>query len=309
MNRLMVMGSVNMDIIMQVNRMPMPGECMVAQQVTKQVGGKGLNQAVAAARCGAQTTYVGKVGADEAADEIRKVLSNEGIVPQLYLSRKEPTGAAYIMLDRSGQNRIIVHGGANQDFTDQDIARLEETIAHQDILLIQLETNLPSIEGAVKCAIKHKVPVIVDAGPARPGILELFSGVDVVSPNETELAELLGCEKIEPADRIAACRKILKHGAKAILLKLGSEGSLWVTADNAIFYPAYRGVKAIDTTGAGDAFTAAFACAVLHGESIDAAIHQATLAGAIAVTRRGALRSMPTKKEIEALSQEISTAG
>ena len=117
------------------------------------------------------------------------------------------------------------------------------------MLLIQLETNLPSIEGAVKCAIKHKVPVIVDAGPARPGILELFSGVDVVSPNETELAELLGCEKIEPADRIAACRKILKHGAKAILLKLGSEGSLWVTADDAIFYPAYRGVKAISTAG------------------------------------------------------------
>jgi len=308
MKKLMVLGSVNMDITLQVHRVPAAGECLTAQWVTRQVGGKGLNQAVAAARCGAQVTYVGKVGADAAADEIRGILEKERIASRLYLSSNQPTGSAYIMLESTGQNRIIVHGGANQGFNGQDIADMEKTIGEQDMLLMQLETNLESVSGAIAYAAKQHIPIIVDAGPAKPGILPLFSAVDVVSPNETELATLLGRSEIKPIDRMAACHEILRHGAKAVLLKLGSEGALWVTQEEAIPYPAYRGVQAVDTTGAGDAFTAAFACALLDGKSTDAAIRYATLAGAIAVTRPGALHSMPTKTEIEALNDKIHSA-
>ncbi len=301
---MMVLGSVNMDITLFVHRAPVPGECLTAQKVSRQIGGKGLNQAVAARRYGADITYVGKVGMDAAAQEVRHILNMEHIDPILFESQTEPTGSAYIILESTGQNRIIVHGGANLDFTGDDIAGLEKRIAGFDLILMQLETNPEVVEAVIAFGKKRDIPVIIDAGPAKAGLLPIFKGVDVLSPNETELALLMGTDHIRPENRVEACREILRCGVKAVLLKIGSEGSIWVTGNEAIEYPAYQVPQVVDTTGAGDAFTAAFASAVLEGNNTDASIRLATAAGALAVTKAGALPSMPYRKEIQTLQQD-----
>ena len=304
MRKMMVLGSVNMDVTLHINRAPLPGESMTAQKVSRQIGGKGLNQAVAARRFGADVTYIGKIGMDAAAEDIRLTLNREHINSILLQSTDEPTGSAYILLESTGQNRIIVHGGANLNFTGNDIAELEKRMDEFDLILMQLETNLEVVQAMIDLGKKRHLPVIIDAGPARANLLPMFKGVDVLSPNETELAILMGMDRILPEHRTEACKEILRYGVKAVLLKLGAEGSLWVTEKDAAAYPAYHVPAVVDTTGAGDAFTATFASAVLEGKSIDSAIHLATAAGALAVTKAGALPSMPYREEIQNLQQE-----
>lgn len=293
MKRLLVMGSANVDITLEMERVPLGGECLMARSVRRQIGGKGVNQAVAAARLQTPVTFVGKVGHDEDGQAVERLLKAEGAETCLLRSSSQPTGTAYILLEENHQNRIIVHGGANQDYTNQDVDRIKELIDEHDAFLLQLETSMEAIRVLIDYAVEQGKRVIVDAGPALPGLLPMFRGVDVISPNETELATLTGIDETSEEAQTAACRMLLEAGAKAVLLKRGDKGSLWLTEEEHWVIPACPGVAAVDTTGAGDAFTAAFANRMVQGASVSEALTLATAAGAAAVTRMGAMASMP----------------
>ncbi len=297
MSKVLVVGSVNADITLKMDAMPQPGQCLLAQSVTKSMGGKGLNQGIAMARQEIYTTFVGKVGRDSNAAAVENELKKHGVHASLLYSDHAPTGEAYILLENNAQNRIIVYGGANQDYTKDDLAKITALIDAHDALLVQLEISLPILQKIIQYAVSRGKFVVVDCGPAQAGILDYFAGVNVVSPNETELAVLTGRAGTSLPDRVAACRMILDHGARAVLLKLGSEGALWGTRDDYRAFPACA-VKAVDSTGAGDSFTAAFTAACLAGYPAEQAIEYATKAGALAVTKFGALASIPTKRDI-----------
>lgn len=298
MKKLLVIGSANQDVTLRLTTFPLPGQCLIADGVSTQLGGKGLNQAVAAARQGADVTFAGRIGCDGTGNAMVALLEREGVHNAVTHDPQAPTGSAYILLERNSENRIIVHGGANQTFSPEAVEAMEALVDSHDLLLLQLEISMWAIERVLQRAAQGRKTVVLDGGPARPGLLPMMRGIFCVSPNETELAVLTQMPCRTHEERIAACRRILEHGVHAVLLKLGSNGSLWVTADGESAFPACQGVHAVDTTGAGDAFTAAFACALLRGETEREAIRYATRAGAAAVTKHGAIDAMPSRQEI-----------
>lgn len=305
MKKLLVIGSVNQDITLLLNAFPLAGQCLIADGVSTQLGGKGLNQAVAAARQGVDVTFAGRIGCDEAGDAVMALLERERVQNAVTRDPQAPTGSAYILLERNSENRIIVHGGANQTFSPEAVETMEALVDSHDLLLLQQEISMWAIERVLQRAAQGKKTVVLDGGPARPGLLPMMRGIFCVSPNETELAVLTQMPCRTHEERIAACRRILEYDVQAVLLKLGSSGSLWVTADDESTFSVCQGIHAVDTTGAGDAFTAAFACALLRGKTEREAIRYATRAGAAAVTKHGAIDAMPSWQEILSIPEPM----
>jgi ribokinase len=299
--QVVVVGSTNFDMVVKAERLPKEGETMLVSNLNFFPGGKGANQAVAVARMGPRTSLVGAVGSDIIGDFLLQGLRAEGI--DTARVRRDPTrstGSAFIMLFPNGNNCIAVDPAANLNLTPADIERAKDVIERADALSTVLEIPLEAVEAALRLARKAGKLTVLDAGPPRYCPLEILTLADVVSPNETELAHLTGEEVRGRVSAREAAEKLLSLGVKTLVLKLGSDGSMLVTAKKSKHFPACK-VDPIDPTAAGDAFTAALTVELAAGRDLEHAIRFANYAGALAASKLGAQPSLPTRLEVEAL--------
>ncbi len=293
-----------MDLVIRVPRMPTPGETVLGTDFQTIPGGKGANQAVGAARLGAQVSLIGLVGDDDFGRRLLDNLRLEGVdVSQVGVHPDAATGIAMITLDESGQNSIVVASGANMRLTPGQVAASWETLGKVDVVVMPLEVPLECITQAIELGRRSGAQIVLNPAPAQPLPNDLLRGVDVLVPNESETALLTGesVETLEQAER--AGRKLQDRGAESLVMTLGSRGVLLMDGDTrTAALPAHK-VNVVDTTAAGDAFVAALAVALSEGEALEQAARMANAAGAIAVTRMGAQPSMPTRQDINELLQ------
>jgi ribokinase len=301
MPRIMVVGSSNTDMVVKTERLPAPGETVIGGEFVSVPGGKGANQAVAAARLGAEVIFVARLGCDVFGDSSLRNFEREGLSTKYVVRDPEkPSGVALIFVDSGAENMIAVAPGSNGALSPADVDRAAEALPECDALVVQLEVPIETVEHAVRLAHGLGVRVILNPAPARPLSRELLSMADVLVPNETEARQLLGLSPDERVDDAALVRRFLDMGVKSVILTLGARGVLVVTADESRTVPARR-VQAVDTTAAGDAFTGALAVALSSGMDMFDSARFACTAASIAVTRLGAQCSMPTRKEVDVL--------
>ena len=296
-----VVGSVNMDLVVRCERLPREGETVFGRDFRVIPGGKGANQAVAAARLGAEAYMAGRVGDDEFGERLLANLRKEGInVDHLQVDKAAPTGVALIDIVASGNNSIVVAPGANMASTPKDLDGLTPLLTRADVLIVQFETPIPVVGRALELARAQGVTSVLDAGPAVECPSEILSTADVVSPNETEAEALTGVPVSDVASAERAAKSLLEKGVSTAVLKLGEQGALVATAERIEHVPGYS-VSAVDTTAAGDAFTAALAVRLAERDSLLDAARYANAAGACACTKVGAQPAMPTSAEVAAL--------
>jgi len=300
--RVVVVGSSNFDMVVNADRPPREGENMQVSNLKFFPGGKGVNQAVAVKRQGAGVTFIGAVGTDIMGDFLVDHLEASGIDTRWVRRESErSSGCAFISIYPSGNNSIVVDPGANRTLSPEDIDRAQQAIAEADAVLTVLEVPVETVEALFRAGRKAGKLTVLDAGPPRQWSTEILKLADVVSPNEMEL-EALSKETVRGRYSVkTAAGKLLEQGAEKVVVKMGGDGAMLVTAYGATHFPASK-VKVVDPTAAGDAFTAALTVKLAAGERIEDAIRYANLAGALAVTRRGALPSLPTREEVEAFA-------
>ncbi len=306
MSHIVVVGSLNMDLVVQVSAIPAPGETVLGSNFATIPGGKGANQAVAAARLGAKVTLIGRVGADGFGEQLLAAARAEGIdVTHVGVDGTSATGIAMITVDATGQNSIAVASGANYRLTAVHVRQAWEQLDQVDLLVMPLETPLETIETAVALANQSGVKVILNPAPARPLPASILAGVDVLVPNESETTLLTGIpiDSVEETQR--AARRLLALGVGNVVLTLGSRGALVLAGEmGEITAVAPHQVTVVDTTAAGDAFVAGLAVALGEGESLVAAAQFANAVGALAVTKQGAQPGMPRREEVEKLLEK-----
>jgi ribokinase len=291
---LVVVGSLNMDLVVRAPRHPRPGETLIGSQFQTFPGGKGANQAVAAARLGATVRLIGRVGKDAFGDALLQTVRQDGVDTSfIYRDPQAASGVALITLDEAGQNTIVVASGANMRVSPKDIQQAEVAFEGANLLLMQLECPLEAVEAAADLTQQRGIPVVLNPAPARPLPASLLAKVDYLLPNQSEL-QLLAEGEVN-VSAAAAC--LLKNGVRNLVVTLGEEGALLVTANTEQKFDAYK-VPVVDTVAAGDAFTAAFCVALMEGKSLPEAVQWGNAAGAIAVTRPGAQPSMPKREEL-----------
>jgi ribokinase len=301
--RIVVVGSANTDLVVRVPTLPRPGETVLGGTFASVGGGKGANQAVAAARAGGQVAFVAKVGADAMGDAAIAGYRAEGIdTTHVTHDAAMPSGVALILVDAAGENSIAVAGGANDRLLPADVDRAREAIAAADVLLVQLEIPLETVRHAVALAKVAGVPVILNPAPARPLDAALLADVAILTPNETE-AEVLTGHRVTHEHAADAAERLLSLGATAVAITLGGHGAFVRERSAVVHVPAFA-VAPVDTVAAGDVFNGCLAVAVAEGRGLVEAVRFASAAAAIAVTRRGAQDSAPTRHEIEALCNE-----
>lgn len=291
---LIVVGSLNMDLVVRAPRHPRPGETLIGSQFQTFPGGKGANQAVAAARLGAKVCMIGRVGQDAFGDALLQTARQDGV--DTTFIRRDPnaaTGVALITLDQAGQNTIVVASGANMQVSAQDIEQAAAAFEGASLLLMQLECPLEAVEAAAELAQRYGIPVVLNPAPARPLPQSLLARVDYLLPNQHELQLLAEGE----ADYATAATRLISNGVRNLVVTLGEEGALLVTPQSQESLPAFK-VPVVDTVAAGDAFAAAFCVALAEGKSLRDAVLWGNAAGAIAVTRPGAQPSMPNREEL-----------
>jgi ribokinase len=304
--RIAVVGSLNMDLVARAPRIPQPGETIIGSQFGTIPGGKGANQAVAAARLGAQVTMIGRVGCDVYAETLLETLSAAGVHHAFTVHDPEAsTGVALIMVDGAGQNSIVVVPGANMRLSPADVAAAERAIADADVLILQLENPLEAVLHAAEVAQAHDVTVVLNPAPARALPRNLLATIDVLIPNESETALLTGLPACGPTEIEMAAQSLLKMGPGTVALTLGDRGAWLATRDRAEHVPAFP-VTPVDTTAAGDAFVAGFSVALAEGRPAKEAVRWGNAAGALAATRFGAQSSLPARGEVEKILQQTA---
>jgi ribokinase len=297
---IVVVGSLNMDLVVKAPRMPLEGETLLGRDFQMIPGGKGANQAAAAARLGAQVAMVGRVGGDAFGPPLIENLRCQGVdAGHVQIDDEAATGTAMIIVDDSGQNSIVVAPGANGRVSEQDVDRLEDTLSQARVLLLQFEVPLETVEYAIQMAARHQIKVILNPAPARPAPAELIAKVDYLVPNEFEASTLTGLETKDVPSAERAARKLLGFGVPVVIITLGERGALMATGQGMAHVPARR-VQAVDTTAAGDAFIGGLAVALVKGSPLDEAVRYASCAGALAVTKFGAQTSLPSADEVQA---------
>lgn len=298
-NKVVVLGSLNVDTTLHIAQMPKPGETISAQSKTNSAGGKGANQAVAAARSNAVTSFIGQVGNDSAGKFMVKALEDDGInTDHIKVDHENGTGSAVILLDEQGQNSIMVYGGANQAMKPDMVADCEDLIKHADILISEFETPQQVTYEAFKIAKHYGVTTILNPAPASTIIDGLLEVTDLIVPNETESATLTGIEVTDTASMDKNADKFTKMGIKNLIITVGDRGAYYHTPNDSGFVPAFK-VHAKDTTAAGDTFIGALSSQLKKDLSnIEEALVYAQRASSITVQRLGALPSIPTAKEI-----------
>lgn len=304
--KIVVVGSLNMDLVTQAVKIPAPGETVIGGDLQTFPGGKGANQAVAAARAGAQVAMVGRVGDDVFADRLRENLLVDGIdVTHVQSTAETASGVALIVVDEKGQNSIVVAPGANGRLTRADVSQAKDAIQQADVLLLQLEIPLDAVWEAAKIAAQAQVKVILNPAPARPLPPELLALVDILIPNESETAALTGLPISTQAELAAAASRLHDLDVATVILTLGERGAELSQAGRELYHvAAYPVAQVVDTTAAGDAFVGGLATAVAEGKSLPEAMRFGAAAGALSVTRAGAQPSLPTREEIETLLKE-----
>jgi ribokinase len=301
---LVVAGSLNMDFVVSVDRLPAAGETVLGRDFRMIPGGKGANQACAAGRLGGDSVHVkmiGRVGYDVFADHLKASLSAAGVdVTAVHATRAQPTGVALIWVDRQGQNSIVVASGANRELASADVEAMRKSLRGAAIALFQLETPLDTVEAALKLAREEGAITMLDPAPAQRLSVGLLEAVDILTPNESEALLLCGRAparvSVEEARELA--ESLRRLGPRTVIVKLGEQGCLLLNDAGARHFPGYR-VEVRDTTAAGDTFNAALAVALAEGRAIEQAIPFANAAAAISVTRLGAQASAPGRAEVE----------
>jgi len=301
---ILVVGSVNMDLVLRAARMPAPGETVLGHDLITSPGGKGANQAVAAARLGADCRMLGRIGDDAFGEELLDGLETEGVdCAAVAVTPGVASGVAFIVVDDQGENTIVVASGANHAVTPEDVSAHVDLFADADVVVLQCELPMETVEAAIQTAQAQGCAVVLDPAPAPERAPAAMFAVDVITPNQSEAAILTG-ENAGDADEVSArnaAARLLSRGAKAVVLKLGGQGSL-VSTDpgNGVIVPPFQ-VDVVDTTAAGDAFTGALAVALARGDRLEEAARFANAAGALACTRLGAQSAMPTSDTVENL--------
>jgi ribokinase len=298
--KIVIVGSLNMDLVIRAQRLPRPGETLAGETFATVPGGKGANQAVAAARLGGSVAMIGCVGADAYGDQLRAALLAEGIDCQALTSIDDlSTGIASIVVDAASQNAIVIVAGANGQLTPASIARHDALLAAADIVICQLEVPTATVYSTLVRAHELGKTVILNPAPAAgPLPVEWYPLIDYLIPNESEAQALTGVavESIATAEQAAAM--MLAAGAGSVIITLGERGTLHATAQGFEHLPALV-VRAVDTTAAGDTFVGGFAAALAGGRGESAAIRFGQIAAALSVTRAGAQPSIPTYAEVE----------
>jgi ribokinase len=297
--RVCVVGSLNMDLVVKAPRLPRIGETVMGGTFSTSPGGKGANQAVAAARLGARVAMVGRIGRDAFGQQLVEGLRRDGIdVARVRADPGTATGVAFIGVDQSGRNMIMVASGANLRVTSEDADEARDTIAEARVLLVQLEVSVAATLRAAEIAKASGVLVCLDPAPAVPFPDALYACVDVINPNEVEAQALTGVEVRSAADAERAAEALRARGPRVAVVKLGERGAFYLTPDGGGLVPAMP-VEAVDTTAAGDAFAAALGVALGEGQTVPDAVAFATRAAGIKVTRMGAQTGLPTRAEVE----------
>lgn len=302
--RLVVVGSLNMDLVVPSPRIPRPGETILGAGDLKMIpGGKGANQAYGAARLGADVSMVGRVGDDSFGERLIQNLNQANVDTQHIIHDSDAaTGIALIVVDESGQNSIVVSSGANGQLSPEDVNRGENAIRAANILLLQLEVPLDAVLQGAKLAKHHGVATILNPAPAQPLPGELLAMIDYLIPNESETAILSGHETNTDEEIKQAAAALRVSGIKTTIMTMGSRGALLITETEFCHFPAFP-IDPVDTTAAGDAFVASFAVAMAEGKSIHEAIRFGNAAGALACTQFGAQPSLPDRRALERLMQ------
>ena len=297
-----VLGSINMDVVVTAPRLPAPGETIAGDELHVTPGGKGANQAVAASRLGAEVRMVGRVGArTPSGPMLLRGLESYGVdVSRVASDPGSSSGAAAILLDADRENRIVAVYGANMRCDDDQVRETQSALVGADCLLLQLEVPLEVSLPAARIARQKGVPVILDPAPASALPAEAYALVDVLTPNQTEAAALVGHPVDDVDQALAAARELARRGVGTAIVKLGELGAVYVSGDSACHAPPFD-VEAVDTVAAGDAFGGALAVALAEGKELSAAIRFASAVGAVAVTRPGAQTAMPSRDEVESL--------
>jgi ribokinase len=308
MAKILVVGSLNMDLVVQMPAIPRPGETLLGGRFATFPGGKGANQAVAAARLGAQVTIVGKVANDAFGKQLLQVIQAEGIETRYVgIDPNNATGVALITVDAKGQNSISVASGANFALTVDEVKLAWEQVSPVDMLVMPLETPMDTILIAAKLAKACGVRVILNPAPAQELEEELLRSVDVIVPNKSEVEHLTGRAIHNQEDALQAAVMLMRRGVRSVVLTLGEKGALIIEGrpnqPKHHYLPAHK-LQTIDTTAAGDCFVGALATGLGEGLSLDEAAAFATAAAAISVTRPGAQPSLPRRDEVEKFLQE-----
>ena len=299
MKNIVVVGRLNLDTVIEVPLMPKAGETLAGTEVSQVPGGKGANQAYAVGKLLGNVKMIGAVGNDTPGKILVNNLKSVGVdVSGISEIEGGTTGQAFITVEDSGENSIIIIAGTNADVTQDLIQNNMDAIQEADIIIMQLEIPLETVEYVKDVAVKYGKTVILDPAPAVAGLPDNFwKGIDYIKPNETELSILVGRPLKGMEEIREGARSMLKKGVKNVLVTLGSEGCLFVTEGTEEYYPACK-VEAVDTTAAGDSFTAAFALALSRGKSCGEAIRFGQKVSSIAVTRKGAQTSIPSPEEV-----------
>jgi len=297
-SKIVVIGSSNTDMIIKMSRIPKPGETILGGKFNTAAGGKGANQAVAAARAGGEVTFVARVGKDMFGQQAVEGFKKDNInVENVITDENEPSGVAMIFVDDKGENSIAVASGANANLSIEDVENARDDVISANVVLMQLETPIDTIRAAAKIAKDNDVKVILNPAPAQKLDDELLSLLDILTPNETEAELLTGIEVKDVESAKKAGKALLEKGLEIVIVTLGSEGALLVTKNVTKLIKGFK-VEAVDTTAAGDTFNGTLAVGIAEGKDMEDAIKFANGAGALSVTKLGAQPSAPLKSEI-----------
>jgi len=303
MNKVVVIGSLNVDVTSMIERLPKQGETMSVKSQASNFGGKGANQAVAASRQGADLTFIGAVGADERGEAFKQLLNDEGIKTDYIYTKKQPTGSATILLEADGHNTILVHGGANMELTVADVEAARSVLEAADIVVAQLEVPRDAVAAGFKIAKAAGAMTILNPAPVTDHLdTAITDYTDLIVPNETEAAALAGTE---PTTEIAelengVVKLLKKKGLGNVIITLGGDGVYYNVNGESGTLPIFK-VNAIDTTAAGDTFIGTVAANITANmDNLAEIIRRSSKASSIAVSRAGAIVSIPTKAEVDA---------
>ena len=298
MGKICVIGSLNMDIAIHTPKLPVMGETIIGSGFMTTPGGKGANQAAAAARLGGDVTMIGHVGDDAFGNTLKQNLQENGVdVRHVKIMRNIPTGIAVIII-KDGNNFIILDPGANFTINAKDIIEAEDIIRESDIILLQMEIPQDAIEQAVDIANQYGVKVLLNPAPARDMSDDFLAKVDIITPNESECELITGMTLKSIKDAEEAVKYLRGKGIGQVIITLGSRGAVY-NSENQILHKPVHKVRVVDTTAAGDSFTGALGVALTNGKLIDEAVDFANAAGALTVMKKGAQTSLPYKQEVE----------